>query len=47
MRMTWRWWLKTRRVKGMIKVLEKYVEKRLKMNVEKTKMIKCRKWEGR
>lgn len=32
------------RMKGMIRVLEKYVEgKSLEMNVEKTKLLRCRK----
>lgn len=35
-------------MKGMIKVLDKYVEgKDLEVNVEKTKVMKCRKRGGR
>lgn len=34
-------------MKGMIKVVEKYVEKGLEVNVEKTKVVRCRKEGGR
>lgn len=35
-------------MRGMLKILEKYVDgKGLEINVDKTKMMKCRKDEGR
>lgn len=34
-------------MKGMIKVVEKYVEKGLEVNVEKTKVVRCRQGGGR